>query len=491
MSDADRTILLAHDKPDKRELYRRLLADAGDGWEVELASCGEQAVEIALSREVSCAVLDVLMPNTRKDEREGHFQQEGGIWALERIVEKKSYLPIILFSSREPDDETVENARRLGVFDYLVRDEAHFPIKFVTRVRNAAEAFSSRVKTLEKKSKILYKSGLMEAVILRARNVARQGTPVLITGETGTGKDMVAEEIHECSPRRHGPFLSVNCAALPETLVESEMFGHVEGAFTGATRGRKGKLEQAHRGTLFLDEIGDMTLATQAKLLRAIEEQEFQPIGSEEVRKVDVRILCATNKDLEEQIAQGKFREDLYYRIRFEKIEIPPLRSRREDIPVLVAAFVADHCRRVGRQVAVQDKVVRRLSSLRLRGNVRELQGIVQAALSRMEPSETELNEFHLEAESISEPQRAASSLVPDERSAIEAVRAGGLSLDRFLEDVKARIVDAALAECKGSANQAAKILDVNAHTLRRYLRQRKGAESGVEPAGDETRSNG
>ncbi|MEK7867102.1 MAG: response regulator, partial [Planctomycetota bacterium] len=166
MSDADRTILLAHDKPDKRELYRRLLADAGDGWEVELASCGEQAVEIALSREVSCAVLDVLMPNTRKDEREGHFQQEGGIWALERIVEKKSYLPIILFSSREPDDETVENARRLGVFDYLVRDEAHFPIKFVTRVRNAAEAFSSRVKTLEKKSKILYKSGLMEAVIL-------------------------------------------------------------------------------------------------------------------------------------------------------------------------------------------------------------------------------------------------------------------------------------------------------------------------------------
>ncbi len=477
MSDSDRTILLAHDKPEKREQYRRLLAESQDHWEVELASCGEQALEIAQSRDLCCAVLDFLMPNTRRDEREGRVTQEGGLWALERIAEKKSYLPVILFSQRDPTEANVEAAMRLGVFDFLVRDHEHFESKFLIRVRNAAEAFASRVKTLEKKSKILYKSGLMEAVILRARNVARSTSPVLIVGETGTGKDMVAEEIHECSPRRHGPFLSLNCAALPETLVESEMFGHVEGAFTGATRSRKGKLEQAHKGTLFLDEIGDMTLATQAKLLRAIEEQEFQPVGSEEARKVDVRIVCATNKDLEELITQGKFREDLYYRIRFEKIEIPPLRSRREDIPVLVAAFVAEHCRRLGRQIVVQEKAIRRLTALRLRGNVRELQGIVQAALSRMEPSETELTEFHLEAESVSEAQQSASVLLPDVQTVLDAVRGGGVELDKVLEDLKSRVIDAAVAECNGSGAAAAKILKMNPHTLRRYLRQRRGAQ--------------
>src|SRR6185436_1034433 len=191
----------------------------------------------------------------------------------------------------------------------------------------------------------------------------------------------------------------MNCAALPETLVESEMFGHVEGAFTGAVKRRKGKLEIADKGTLFLDEIADMTLQTQAKLLRAIEDQEFTPVGSEESKKVDVRIVCATNKHLEEMIKEKAFREDLYYRICYEKIEVPPLRERPEDVGPLVQFFLAAHSQRTGRTLSADPKVVQRLQTLTLRGNVRELQGILQAGISRMEKSESTLTEYHLESE--------------------------------------------------------------------------------------------
>jgi two-component system, NtrC family, nitrogen regulation response regulator NtrX len=471
-------ILLAHDKPEKLERYKNMLLEAGGGWDVETATCGEEAVEKAATGTFFCVVLDVLMPNTRKDAKAGLADQQGGIFALERIAQNKPYLPVIMFSQKELDDDIIDKARRLRIFDYLIREEPHFQFKFTTRVKNAEEVFHNRLETLEQKSEIVYKSGLMQGVLLEARRAARSEAPVLVVGETGTGKSLIAKEIHRWSSRKDRTFLVMNCAALPETLVESEMFGHMEGAFTGAVKRRKGKLEVADKGTLFLDEIADMTLQTQAKLLRAIEDQEFTPVGSEEAKKVDVRIVCATNKNLEQMIKDKTFREDLYYRICYEKIEVPPLRERPEDVAPLVQFFLAAHSQRTGRQLSTDPKVVQRLQTLTLRGNVRELQGILQAGISRMEKSESTLTEYHLESELFEGGRSSPATLIPDKETVLKSVRAG-IDFNKAVEDFRSLLIDAAMQDANGVGERAAKALKLNAHTLRRYVRQRGGPDSG------------
>ncbi|MEK7470099.1 MAG: sigma-54 dependent transcriptional regulator [Planctomycetota bacterium] len=471
-------ILLAHDKPEKLERYRNMLLEAGGGWDVETATCGEEAIEKAASGTFFVVILDVLMPNTRKDAKAGLADQQGGIWALERIAQNKPYLPVIMFSQRELDDDIIDKARRLRIFDYLIREESHFQFKFTTRVKNAEEVFHNRLETLEQKSEIVYKSGLMQGVLLEARRAARSEAPVLVVGETGTGKSLIAKEIHRWSSRKDHTFLVMNCAALPETLVESEMFGHVEGAFTGAVKRRKGKLEVADKGTLFLDEIADMTLQTQAKLLRAIEDQEFTPVGSEEAKKVDVRIVCATNKNLEQMIKEKTFREDLYYRICYEKIEVPPLRERPEDVGPLVQFFLAAHSQRTGRQLSTDPKVVQRLQTLTLRGNVRELQGILQAGISRMEKSESTLTEYHLESELFEGGRSTSATLIPDKETVLKSVRAG-IDFNKSVEEFRTLLIDAAMQDANGVGERAAKALKLNAHTLRRYVRHRGEPEAG------------
>ncbi len=468
-----RIILLAHDKPEKLAQYRQLLCEAESEWRVEVARTGDEAAERALTLDVGVAILDVFMPITGRDAREGRLDQFGGLFALERVAERKPYLPVILFSQKELPDEILDRAMTHRFYDYLVRDEDHFAFKFVNRVRHAEEVCRNRLKKLEAKSEIVFRSGLMERVLLQARRVAENDAPALILGETGTGKSMMAREIHRHSRRRNGPFLVVNSAALPETLVESEMFGHTEGAFTGAARARRGKMEQAHGGTLFLDEVGDMTLATQAKLLRAIEEKEFYPVGGDAPKKVDVRIVCATNKDLEKEIAENRFRDDLYYRICFERVVIPPLRARPEDIVPLAEAFAAEMGAARGRKVTIHPRVFQRVARNELRGNVRELQGIMQAALSRMEPNETEMTEYHLDPAVFSRSVRAPRGLIPEAERVADALRAGDLDLNRMLEQFMYAVIDVALKESGGVGEQAARRLGVNAHTLRRYLRNR------------------
>ncbi|NUN48178.1 MAG: sigma-54-dependent Fis family transcriptional regulator [Candidatus Brocadiae bacterium] len=474
MSERTLDVLLVHDKLEKLERYRQLLLDAGHGWDVETASCGEEAVERALSGQFFCVILDVLMPCTRKDAKAGLTEQQGGVWALERISQQRPWLPVIMFSQHELNDDIIDQARRFRIFDYLIRDEPHFAFKFVTRLKNAEEVFHNRLETLGQKSDIVYKSGRMQGVVLEARRSARSEAPVLITGETGTGKSLIAREIHRWSSRRDRTFLVMNCAALPETLVESEMFGHVEGAFTGAVKRRRGKLELADRGSIFLDEIGDMSLQTQAKLLRAIEDQEFSPVGSEEVRKVDVRIICATNKNLEQMIKEKTFRDDLYYRICYEKIEVPPLRERPEDVGPLMQHFLAIHAQKTGRTIDCDARVVQRMQTLTLRGNVRELQGILQAGLSRMERSEQALTEYHLESELFGGGASAPASLIPDRETALKAVR-GGVDYSRATTDFSNALIDAAMQEAAGVGERAARMLKLNPHTLRRYVRQREG----------------
>ena len=222
----------------------------------------------------------------------------------------------------------------------------------------------------------------MEEIIQRAERVAETKSTVLITGETGTGKELVARAIHNRSAQRDMPLIKVNCAAIPESLLESELFGHVRGAFTGAATTKKGKFALADGGTIFLDEIGTMSPALQSKLLRVLQEREFEPLGSERTEKIDVRVIAATNRDLRQMVAEGKFQEDLFYRLNVIPIELPPLRERRDDIPALVDHFLKKHAQRTGRRIdRIDDGVLAQLQQYDWPGNVRELENVIERAV--------------------------------------------------------------------------------------------------------------
>jgi transcriptional regulator with GAF, ATPase, and Fis domain len=229
---------------------------------------------------------------------------------------------------------------------------------------------------------VIGRSRAMEEVIRRAELVAETKSTVLITGETGTGKELVARAIHDRSAQRAMPLIKVNCAAIPETLLESELFGHVRGAFTGATTSKKGKFALADGGSIFLDEIGTMSLTLQSKLLRVLQEREFEPLGAERTERVDLRVIAATNRDLRQMVADGKFQEDLFYRLNVIPIEIPPLRERRDDIPALVDHFVRKHAQRTGRRVErIDEGVLAGLQQYDWPGNVRELENTIERAV--------------------------------------------------------------------------------------------------------------
>jgi transcriptional regulator with GAF, ATPase, and Fis domain len=229
---------------------------------------------------------------------------------------------------------------------------------------------------------IIGRSRAMEEVIRRAEMVAETKSTVLITGETGTGKELVARAIHDRSAQREMPLIKVNCAAIPETLLESDLFGHVRGAFTGATSTKKGKFALADGGTIFLDEIGAISLTVQSKLLRVLQEREFEPLGAERTEQVDLRVIAATNRDLRQMVAEGKFQEDLFYRLNVIPIAIPPLRERRDDIPALVDHFLAKHAQRTGRRIdRIDDGVLASLQQYDWPGNVRELENTIERAV--------------------------------------------------------------------------------------------------------------
>jgi DNA-binding NtrC family response regulator len=285
--------------------------------------------------------------------------------------------------------ESAIEAMKLGAFDYLQKP---FEVdELLVAASRAAE--HQRLQTehqyliSERDAEfnhygIVGRSRRMQEVIRTAEVVAKSKSTVLITGETGTGKEMVARAIHYHSPQREMPLIKVNCAAIPETLLESELFGHVRGAFTGALTAKKGKFALADGGTIFLDEIGTMSPTLQAKLLRVLQEREFEPLGSERTQKVDVRVIAATNRDLRQMVADGRFQEDLYYRLNVIPIQIPPLRERRDDIPVLVDHFVAKHAQRAGKRIdGLQPGVIGALQASDWPGNVRELENTIERAV--------------------------------------------------------------------------------------------------------------
>src|SRR5437763_1610765 len=370
-------ILLVDDEEKILRALGRALRDAGHAV-VETAS-PRHAQRLLAERPFDVLVVDNMMPEL------------SGLDLIREFVAStpEQERPQILMMTAHATVESAIEAMKLGALDYLQKP---FEIdEFLVVVRRALE--HQRLRTdyrylVNERDEafdhygIIARSQSMEEVIRRAELVAETKSTVLITGETGTGKELVARAIHDRSAQRDMPLIKVNCAAIPETLLESELFGHVRGAFTGATTTKKGKFALADGGTIFLDEIGTMSPTLQSKLLRVLQEREFEPLGSERSQQVDVRVIAATNRDLPQMVSDGTFQEDLYYRLNVIPIEIPPLRNRREDIPVLFEHFLRKHQQRTGKRIErTEEGVVAKLQDYEWPGNVRELENTIERAV--------------------------------------------------------------------------------------------------------------
>jgi len=364
-------ILVVDDEEGIRKVLRQLLEY--EGHEVRVATSGGEALTVYPEFRPDIVFLDVKM--ARMD----------GLEVLGRLREQDPNAIVVMISGHGTIETAVEATRR-GAYDFLEKpldtDRILLTIRNALQQRGLAQENARLRDEIESRYEIVGSSFAIRAVLDRIEKVGPTDARVLITGENGTGKELVARALHRLSARAEGPFVEVNCAAIPAELIESELFGHMKGSFTGAVTDRAGKFEQADGGTLFLDEIGDMSLAAQAKVLRALQEGVVTRVGGEKPVRVDVRVIAATNKDLEEEIRQGRFREDLYFRLNVVPIHVPPLRERREDIPMLVRHFV---------EIAVQQQrlpprafdagAIERLGQMEWPGNVRELRNTVERLL--------------------------------------------------------------------------------------------------------------
>ena len=370
------SILLADDEEKILKRLGRALRD--EGHEVVEVTTIRDAQRHLHERAFDLVVVDNVMP---------------GITGLEFVREiaqmTRAERPQMVMMTAHGSTQIVREAFKLGVEDFLEKPfEVEELLVLARRAVKSARLQTERQYLISERDAefnhygIVGRSRSMEEVIQRAELVAQTKSTVLITGETGTGKEMVARLIHHRSAQSEMPLIKVNCAAIPDTLLESELFGHVRGAFTGATMNKRGKFALADGGSIFLDEIGTLSTTVQSKILRVLQEREFEPLGAERTQKVDVRVIAATNRDLKQMVSDGKFQEDLYYRLNVIPIQLPPLRERREDIPVLIEHFVQKHRQRTGKRIdRVQDTVVQALERYDWPGNVRELENTIERAV--------------------------------------------------------------------------------------------------------------
>ena len=363
-----RRILVVDDEASIRESLQGILGD--EGYEVATAASGEEGLSAVEAEDPDLVLLDVWLPG--KD----------GVDTLQALKQTHPELPIIMMSGHGTI-ETAVRCAKLGAYDFFEKplnlDKVLLGIANALRTsRLAQENRYLRAQSVRTHA-MVGSSPALEELREQIRIVAATRASVLITGENGTGKELVARAVHAGSRRRDGPFVEVNCAAIPEDLIESELFGHEKGAFTGAAARRRGKFDLADGGTLFLDEIGDMSLKTQAKILRVLQEMRFERVGGGRTHEVDVRVIAATNKDLEEEIRQGRFREDLYFRLNVIPFHVPALRERREDIPALVSHFIGQFCAEEGRDpVQIEPAALALLERYPWPGNVRELKNLTE-----------------------------------------------------------------------------------------------------------------
>ncbi|OFW16176.1 MAG: hypothetical protein A3F70_02540 [Acidobacteria bacterium RIFCSPLOWO2_12_FULL_67_14] len=371
------TILLADDEEKILKRLGRALRD--EGHDVVEAMSAREAQRHLGERSFDLLVVDNVMPEMT------------GLDLIREVAQTMAppERPQMVMMTAHGSTQIVREAFKLGVEDFLEKPfEVDELLALARRAVNSLRLRTERQYLISERDAefnhygIVGRSRAMEEVIERAALVAQTKSTVLITGETGTGKEMVARLIHHRSAQRDMPLIKVNCAAIPETLLESELFGHVRGAFTGATMSKRGRFALADGGSIFLDEIGTLSPAVQSKLLRVLQEREFEPLGAERTQRVDVRVIAATNRDLKQLVTDGRFQEDLYYRLNVIPIAIPPLRERRDDIPVLIDHFVEKHRQRTGKQIdRVGDDVVSALQGYEWPGNVRELENTIERAV--------------------------------------------------------------------------------------------------------------
>ena len=470
MSAATR-VLVAEDDRVARDLLCEILR--GEGYEVDAVDDGAGAIARVESGDEK---YDLVVSDVR-------MERSGGLDVLAAFTSKAPDTPVILITAFGDVAGAMEAIQR-GAYDYVSKpfniEELRLTVgRALERKRLVAEQ-----KTVPSESKthlqdIVGKSPVMLEVYKLVARVAGSTATVLVEGESGTGKELVARAIHTHSPRAGAPFVPVNCTALTESLLESELFGHAKGAFTGAVAAKRGLFEAANGGTMFLDEIGDMGPKMQAQLLRTLQDGEVRPVGGAEAIRVDVRLVCATNKDLDEEVKAGRFREDLYFRINVVTVHLPPLRERREDIPILVAHFLAKLARRERRApAALSPEALKLLTGYTWPGNVRERENAIERAVAVAKGNVV------LPSDLPPEVGGGAGTLAAAVAGAGTATE-GGIIADRpTLAELERRYIQLVLAESAGNKKKAAEKLGIDRRTLYRALE--RGGDEAEDPDDDE-----
>jgi DNA-binding NtrC family response regulator len=447
-------VLFVDDEPGIRSIHAERLAERG--FDVTEADSGERALELLEQFAFDVVVTDLGLPGIT------------GTHVIQAARERYPGIVVIVITGDLNYKSAVEATRR-GASDYLGK-----PFQFDELVDSIEKALEQRRLTaenaylrsqLEEKYQfggILGRSRPMLKLFHLLETVARSNSTILITGETGTGKEVVARAIHHNSPRRAHRFVALNCSAIPETLLEAELFGHVRGAFTGAVGARQGRFEQAHKGTLFLDEVGTMSAALQMKLLRALQEREFERVGDNQTIKVDVRVIAATNSDLGRMVSEGTFREDLYYRLNVIPIQLPPLRERRDDIPVLARHFLEKFA--PGTAMQISQGANRALMAYSWPGNVRQLENAIERAVT-LSSGRTEIDVADLPPEIQDIRQQAVSTPFVD-------FPEEGLDLPAYLSSIERDLIQRSLERTGGNRNKAAELLRIKRTTLVEKLKR-------------------
>lgn len=446
-------VLIVDDEESIRSSLDGILQD--EGYRTSVAASGEDALNLLREESPDLILLDIWMP---------------GLDGLETLRRARDLTPdqLVIMMSGHGTIETAVKATKLGAFDFIEK-----PLsleKLLLSIQNAFKIGQLVEENRSLKAKIAKDYDMVgqspEISLLKEQIAIAAPTSgwVLITGENGTGKELVARAIHNQSRRREKPFVEVNCAAIPEELIESELFGHERGAFTGATTQRKGKFDLAHEGTLFLDEIGDMSLKTQAKVLRILQERKFERVGGSKTIEVDVRVIAATNKDLEEEIRLGHFREDLYYRLNVLPFHVPPLRERREDIPRLVLHFLEYFCSKEGRETkAIAPAALTTLQAYSWPGNVRELKNIVER-LVIMTP-DSSIQETHLP------PSMRSKRAAPTESRGLGLTGVDASNFKEAKEEFEKEFILAKLEENDWNISRTAEAIDIERSNLHRKIK--------------------
>jgi DNA-binding NtrC family response regulator len=459
MPNSQRSVLVIDDDRAMREMVVSLLEDEG------YAAQGAEGVDAAVGRlndgGIDAVISDIRMPG------------RSGIEILGEVRASRPDVPVIMMTAFGSIDSAVETMQ-LGAFDYVTK-----PFKRDALLISLERAFEHRALEIENRrlrqavdsttsfGELIGRSPAMCDIFALIRKVADRRVNVLITGESGTGKELVARTLHFTGSRAEKPFVPINCTALPEGLMESELFGHVRGAFTGASSAKRGLFEEANGGTLFLDEIGDMSPGLQSKLLRVLQDREIRPVGGNQSRAIDVRIIAATNRDLAADIETGRFRKDLYYRLNVIPIEIPPLRQRPDDIPLLAETFVSKHSGGENRRIT--QAAIDALRHLPWEGNARELENVIERALALAESEVLDVADLPLDA-------LASGSA---ERGVVDVAIDGALSEQLTLAELGDRYTTMVLEHTRGNKARAASILGINRRTL---YRRGFGPYAGDEP---------